>query len=411
MAIPFPAVGLKQWQRELGFNIGRNRYVAGYEIQSWVQNAYHKPGLFGRLVLGRERTQGYEVRGVSVVPALGESIVQLRLVRVGAADGEIEWALTASPEKGEARRSEGRFAFAGNREKVIELPAFIPRPGKTTISLSATDLTTKGPVLSATAVVEVPKLLEQFYLHRAKYFDSDKQLSATLRLSGNSDTLSRLTARVSLLRGETEEMASCIMPPIEAARCHLKAGLADLACGNYSVRVVLQNRQQEALCSATRPFVIEEATPAKRGRIKVHVDEPTGRERRAWPVTVGVPFPRCALPVADHEKRVRVMTGKGVEIPCQTKVTATWTEARHFVKWLLVDFQADLPARTGADLFVEYGTEVERQATAPSSLQLAETAEGVQVSTGPLQFSIARREPKFFDSLTLEGVPALAQER
>ena len=72
----------------------------------------------------------------------------------------------------------------------------------------------------------------------------------------------------------------------------------------------------------------------------------------AWPVTQGIPFAdntlRCGTPV-------RVVDAEGRVLPSQSRCLATWREDRQFVKWLLVDFQADIRAGRSSDVFIEHG--------------------------------------------------------
>lgn len=106
----------------------------------------------------------------------------------------------------------------------------------------------------------------------------------------------------------------------------------------------------------------------------------------AWPVTVGVPF-------ADHElavgESVRVVTGAGVILPTQTTCLATWAADRRWVKWLLVDFQADLESSDGlpARWFLEYGSATPLP-TPRLALRVDRGAEAVAVHNGPLRLHV-----------------------
>jgi len=68
------------------------------------------------------------------------------------------------------------------------------------------------------------------------------------------------------------------------------------------------------------------------------VEEPSGVERRAWPVTSGVPLAEGV--VADSScVRLRL---DGKELPLQTETLSRWPDGS--IKWLLLDFQIDLQA-------------------------------------------------------------------
>jgi hypothetical protein len=74
-------------------------------------------------------------------------------------------------------------------------------------------------------------------------------------------------------------------------------------------------------------------------RVPIGVEEAGGIARRNWPVRTGVPFARGRL---KRETAIRVTAPDGKEVPTQTKLMGTWMDGS--VKWLLVDFLADVPA-------------------------------------------------------------------
>ena len=65
--------------------------------------------------------------------------------------------------------------------------------------------------------------------------------------------------------------------------------------------------------------------------------EPSGVTRPQWPVTQGVPFPAGLLPGADG----LWLTDGDRPIPLDARVTCRWPDGA--VRWLLVDFQTDIP--------------------------------------------------------------------
>ncbi len=122
--------------------------------------------------------------------------------------------------------------------------------------------------------------------------------------------------------------------------------------------------------------------------IHLPVEEPCGAPRRRWPVTQGVPFARGELPVGQP---VALFDDSGKAVPVQTRVLAAWTAERTFVKWLLVDFFADL--EPGA-------TRVYRLCTADSTVPVypdhpvtaLSGPDGVSVDTGALRLLVARSD-------------------
>ena len=91
-------------------------------------------------------------------------------------------------------------------------------------------------------------------------------------------------------------------------------------------------------------------------RIRLILEEPGGIERTSWPATQGIPFAEGELRRGDP---VRIVTETGDVLPSQAICLATWRADLKHVKWLLVDFQADLPAGKTRSIFLEYGPGVE----------------------------------------------------
>ncbi len=94
-----------------------------------------------------------------------------------------------------------------------------------------------------------------------------------------------------------------------------------------------------------RPFVTALRAaewPASAGgvvTVPVGVEDGSGLPRAGWPVRCGVPFAQGALK-PDAAFELRGPDGKAV--PVQTAPMATWLDGS--LKWLLVDFPADVPA-------------------------------------------------------------------
>ncbi len=85
----------------------------------------------------------------------------------------------------------------------------------------------------------------------------------------------------------------------------------------------------------------------------ITVQNPAGVAMLAEPITTGVPFPEGALASADN---VRLLDG-AAEVPLQVTVTGSYPDGS--VRWLLLDFQADVPP-DGRTLTLEFGEGVTR---------------------------------------------------
>jgi len=96
------------------------------------------------------------------------------------------------------------------------------------------------------------------------------------------------------------------------------------------------------------------------------------------------------------DANLRLLDPQGKETPLQTRVLARWADGS--VKWVLLDFQAKAPST----FRLEYGRRASRAAPA-SKLRVAETAEGVEVATGPLKLAVSRTRFGFPGSVWLDA--------
>ncbi len=103
--------------------------------------------------------------------------------------------------------------------------------------------------------------------------------------------------------------------------------------------------EREAAPLAERPFVkaLREVplTQARPGEVTVPigVEDGSGIARTHWPVRLGVPFAQGVLP---REATIELIAPDGKPVLAQIATMATWLDGS--LKWLLVDFQADVPA-------------------------------------------------------------------
>ena len=101
-------------------------------------------------------------------------------------------------------------------------------------------------------------------------------------------------------------------------------------------------RQRDAapFLERERPFVkaLREMT-LEGGVAPIGVEEASGIARQGWPVRAGVPF---AQGVLARGAQVKLVSPSGAAVPAQTQMMGTWPDGS--VRWLLVDFAADVPA-------------------------------------------------------------------
>jgi len=178
--------------------------------------------------------------------------------------------------------------------------------------------------------------------------------------------------------GETEDYGRSVMTGRQAQ--NHRAVLEGLEPGRtYHYRIRCRGALGALVSSDDLIFstaVREPAGDITRDRIPLTVNGAPGERR---PVTSGIPFPEGALGSGDH---VRVLDPSGAEVPLQTEVLTRWPGGT--VRWLLLDFQADVPDAGEADYVLEFGTDVARAAV-EAPIAVEQDDEAIVVDTGALR--------------------------
>lgn len=156
----------------------------------------------------------------------------------------------------------------------------------------------------------------------------------------------------------------------------------------YHYRVIAPDAEGEVV-SADLTFSTAPPPPpvgsVARQSVPLTVDNPHPSAVSRVPITTGLPFPPGALADDVH---LRLLDAEGRELPVRSEVTGRWPDGS--VKWVLLDFVADIPAQSAARLGLEFGTEVERTVE-PTGSTLTRTGEALLVDTGALR---VRFDPK-----------------
>ncbi len=132
--------------------------------------------------------------------------------------------------------------------------------------------------------------------------------------------------------------------------------------------------------------------------VRLFLRERAGVARHAEPITTGVPFPRGVLGDGDRLRLVSAADGR--EVPAQFLVTGRWLPGES-IRWVLVDFQADLPARGSEEYLLQYGPDVPPTAGPMSNLTVEERPERYLVDTGAARFVFSRSRFTLFESVAL----------
>ncbi len=140
------------------------------------------------------------------------------------------------------------------------------------------------------------------------------------------------------------------------------------------------------------------ACPARSGEIKVPlvVRDNSGSPRASWPVSGGIPMPLGAL---TNCSKLRVLDGKGRPVPAQFNPFVKWWGRDGSVKWVLVEFQADVPPGGEARYTL---TDGETAAPPKTPLIVRETKEAIEVVTGPLRALISKKRGTLIEEAYLD---------
>lgn len=114
------------------------------------------------------------------------------------------------------------------------------------------------------------------------------------------------------------------------------------------------------------------------------VEEPSGVPRRSWPVTSGIPLARGILFEAGN---TTLLAEDHQPQPLQTDVLARWPDGS--VRWLLLDFQADLAAKQKRQFTLRTGSPSSARSIS-TSIQVNTHPDRLVIVTGPLRLELCR---------------------
>ena len=127
--------------------------------------------------------------------------------------------------------------------------------------------------------------------------------------------------------------------------------------------------------------------------IRLQVVESAGVARRGWPVTRGVPLPVGAI---SDPSLLGVKDADGRPVSAQFRVLSRWPDGS--LKWVLTDFQADVPAG-GESTYTVCQNNV--GAGQGDQVRVREDDDRLVVSTGPLRFAVNRRRFSLVEAAAL----------
>jgi hypothetical protein len=137
---------------------------------------------------------------------------------------------------------------------------------------------------------------------------------------------------------------------------------------------------------------------AHAGEAHIRIEEPTGLDRREWPVELGLPFRKGEV---RDPGDLRVIAPSGENLPLQAGVLTRWDDGS--LRWAHILFFADLKAQKTEIWRLAWNTALPR-ASAESPIEIRQLPGGLSVNTGPLQARIEGPGRSLFRSLVVDGV-------
>jgi len=137
----------------------------------------------------------------------------------------------------------------------------------------------------------------------------------------------------------------------------------------------------------------ERAAAASAARPIIDVKEPRGVPRTHWPLSAGVPFPAGMV---TNASQLRVGSA-GNPVATQARVLSHWPDGS--ARWVLIDWQADVPAHAAARFPIDAGAP-----PAPArAVAVTDQGDRVEVDTGPLQFAVPKKRFAILSEVRLNG--------
>ncbi len=126
------------------------------------------------------------------------------------------------------------------------------------------------------------------------------------------------------------------------------------------------------------------------------------------PVTSGVPLLDGSVKSVDQLRLLKKFGNRYLETPAQFKVLSRWNgecnDSNKYIKWVLVDFKADVPPGETINYFLHYGEKIVCSAKPAQPVHIDHSAESILINTGPAEFRISKTNFNLFESVKINGV-------
>ena len=135
--------------------------------------------------------------------------------------------------------------------------------------------------------------------------------------------------------------------------------------------------------------------------VPLQIRDNSGVARRDWPVTTGVPLP---VGVVRDVGQLRLTDAAGREIPAQFSVLSRYGARDNSLRWVLLDFQVDVPAN--GEVTLQLRNDRPAQAVA-APIRITEDRQAITVDTGGVVATISRRDGSLLQSVSVGGKQVL----
>lgn len=240
----------------------------------------------------------------------------------------------------------------------------------------------------------------RLHVARCNPYADEEKVPALLRLWLDGDLLSKAQVRLRLFNDvDSGLIREETLRGFMKRDLKLFLNLAGLAAGKYRVEAELTGIGGVSELSSV--WIEKRPLPDPKSlRVPLVIEELPGVSRTKWPATGGVPIPDGILPVS-AVNLCAVVDKENKPIPAQFRPLATWAENKRFVRWLLVDIQADsIDGKCGPYALVRSDNPPVASA---SPLEIEEKPGVLRVSTGPMTVEFNRRAGYFLKQVTLRG--------
>ena len=135
--------------------------------------------------------------------------------------------------------------------------------------------------------------------------------------------------------------------------------------------------------------------------VPLSITDHAGIARISDPVTSGIPLPETANITSINQ--LQLTDSSGNNVPAQFTVTSRWRgtpdDSSKAIKWVLLDFQADVPANGTSVYYLKNGNMGNAQNT---NLSLQQDNDKITVSTGKAKFEINKNYFNMFDYIWID---------